>query len=237
MKRNQALNKLKACIPSFGRGYMRWGEEIDKETDKSWLYLDETYTQYKGNGKFFLPEVIEPNFLIGVKTEIDGVTFESRNRDITNGLPRTICLEVTDFAYFGNRHKYGQLKTSSPDWVNLSNSYMTRTNDLHEIDPRIGTIWKTNLRRILSPEDLGEKGCDWEGFSPHEATERFSDLDELYCTAAYVTILRFTGNYTLHVGSYAAMPDEDDFLVKCIDGNITFCEKLKKAIREMTEND
>ena len=48
MTREEAMNELKKCIPSFNRKYIHWGKLVDKEADKSWLYKDDMYSQPDG---------------------------------------------------------------------------------------------------------------------------------------------------------------------------------------------
>ncbi len=228
MTREEAMNELKKCIPSFNRKYIHWGKLVDKETDKSWLYKDEIYSQPDGERKTFLmPEVIPVDFLNGIKANFDDCEYVSVSQN-----PRKVDLSVTDYACYGNTHKYGTLSISGAVWQHeeFGKKWSTSSRRLSNIDPRVTGIWKVDLCKILSNEDLGEKGCDWEGYEANEATCRFSDIDELYCTAAYVALLRIEGDFLLTIDSYVASdPKPFQQLMKIEDGNVTFLPMLRAA--------
>lgn len=239
MRREEALNILRGCIPSFNRKYRHWGKIADKEVDMSWMYLDEYF--YKNNDYsniYTLPEVVPYDFLVGTEGEFYGKKyFVVQNWNTDTRPQRHISLDITDFGLYGNTHKYGDLCISGLGWreEGKTKGIMSTTRD--DIDPRIRGMWKMELRKILSPEDLGEN-ADWEGFEAGEATQRFSNLNELLCTAAYVSLFRFQGPLSLNIGAFYIVPDEEEYLLQVDENdNVTFEPRLLSAVKKMQEED
>jgi hypothetical protein len=225
------MNILTGCIPSFKLPYLHRGSVVDKEVDRSWLYRDEIYSQPRGERKSFpMPEKISSDFLVGIEADLGGKKYVSKRSHSDE--PRKVVLQVTDFGYFGNTHKYGVLKVSGVYWS--EGKYATMSNDLSMIDPRVTGIWSIDLCKIITNEDLGEK-AQWDGYEPHEGTCRFSNISELYCTAAYVSLLRIEGDFALTIGTYAQVPDDDDYLVKVENDVATVFPNLQKSIDKMLE--
>ena len=247
MTREEALNTLQRCIPSFNRKYIHWDKLVDKDEDMSWLYLDETFRKWKSEDDkpYLLPKVIPADYLVGVEAVVDGKTYHSKFNGRIDPhskckVPmRHVALDITDYGLYGNTHKYGNLDVSGVEW----NEDGTDKRSFGSIfsakyDPRISPKWKIDIRKILSPEDVGEKNCDWSGYEAGEATSRFSDLDELLCSAAYVTLLRFEGPLYLNIGAYYVVPEMDDYLLQVDDkDDVTINPRLKAAIKRMTEGE
>lgn len=240
MTREEALKRLKGYIPSFNRKYIHWEKLVDKEQDMSWLFLDEFYRAdwNDWNSKpVKLPTVIPYDFLIGIEGELNHKTYHSiHNWDSENYPHRHIALDITDFGNFGNTHKYGTMSASGIAWREDGTKTFTHSSELQRKDPLARAIWKMDLRKILSKEDLGEKGCDWEGFDAGEATQRFSNMDELLCTAAYVALFRFQGPLYLNIGAFFVVPEDNDYLLRVDENdNVIIAPKLRDAMRRMEE--
>ena len=240
MKRKTALKKLQACIPSFNFEYKRWGEKVvDKDKDHSWLYRDECYRRPDADWKEeppTLPEVIPPDFLIGEEAVIGDEKYVVR-RDPDDTI-RKVCLEVTDFAAYGNTHKYGKLKIRGVHWgrVNDDGLYSwTSSRQLGNVDPRVTGLWDVDLYWII--RDSSYFGEGEIGYEVNEATARFVSRDELYITAAYVAILRVGGPMLLHDGYSAAAFPEKYWLVKIDENdNVTLSPRLRKMMKYFNEN-
>ena len=229
MTRQEAMDELRKCIPSFNRKYLHWGKVKDKEQDKSWLYKDDFYSQPDGERKnFFLPESIPVDFLVGLEADIDGTHYVARRHENRRDY-RKVDLSVTDYACYGNTHKYGTLSIDGVNWKD--GDCTTSSRKLSNIDPRVVGIWKVDICKILSNEDLGEKNCDWDGYEANEATCRFSNIDELYCTAAYVALLRIEGKFDLTIDAWCdANPSEaTQYLLKVDGDEVRFMPMLKAA--------
>lgn len=240
MKRKTALKKLQACIPSFNVEYKRWGEEVvDKEKDKSWLYRDQTYFRPDHDWKDeapTLPEIITPDFLVGTEVEVNDEKYVVK-RDAGDKGIRKVCLEVSDYAAYGNTHKYGKLKIKGVHWSKVdSGPYSwTSSRELGNADPRVTSIWDVDLYWII--RDSSYFGEGERGYEVNEATARFIYNDELYITAAYVSLLRVAGPMLLHDGYFAAAYPEKYWLVKVDENdNVTFSPKLRKMIKYFNEN-
>ena len=232
MTREEALNTLKKCIPSFNRKYVHWDKLVNKDEDLSWLYLDETFRKWnsKDDKPYLLPAVIPADYLTGFEATVNGDTYHS----VARRSKRHIALDITDYGLFGNTHKYGRLEASGVEWKKDGTNLVSFGSIFGEYDPRITPKWDIELRKILSSEDVSEKNCDWSGYDAGEATQRFSDLNELLCTAAYVCLFRFQGPFDLNTGAYYVVPDEEDYLLRVDENdNVTIYPKLKKAISNM----
>lgn len=232
MKRKQALEILSPFIPSLSREYNRWGELTDKAKDRTWLYRDEFFR--KPDAKYndpdrerFLPEVIPAHFLEGMTATLDGVIYKVApaypERDY-----RRVYLEVMDFEYYGNTHKYGKLCIDGVSWRAQEGNGTIIARQLHNIEPRVSSIWDVDLCRIVADGEMDASECP-----AGESTARFVFLDELIATAAYVTILRVQGPCILDNGSsYAAVRKADDLLLKIDEKDeVTICPKLKRILR------
>ena len=241
MTRQEALEKLQALIPSFRRKYIHWGELVDKDVDRSWLYRDDLKWDKKNNNITY-PEVIPADYLIGLKgtlkdrTTGEDIEYETVPHYDEDGGGRKIALEVMDFGYYGNTHKYGTLKVSGVEWRNLTNGYTTMCSELDDIDPHVSFYWNVDLFKIIDDNDLSQKKDDWDCYNPNEATQRFESLAELYCTAAYVALLRYQGPIYLFEGSWCCVPSKKDYLLTVDENdNVEFYDELKWAIRVMEE--
>ena len=234
MTREEAIEKLAPFIPSLKREYNRWGELRDKNKDRSWLYRDESYR--KPSAKWddpdrerYLPEVIPENFLEGTVADIDGEKFyvkrsyPSIERDY-----RRVYLEIMDFAMYGNTHKYGKLQIDGLSWSRIGPNSRTASFKLDDVEPRVKGIWDVDLLRIVAEGEMGGGECP-----PGEATGRFVYLDELFATAAYVTLLRIQGPCVLdNASSYATVRTEKDILLRVAENDeVTFGPKLKKVLQ------
>jgi hypothetical protein len=103
--------------------------------------------------------------------------------------------------------------------------------------PQAKSHYEVKLYKIIAPDDLSQKVDDWDGYDPGCATQRFENLAELYCTAAYVSLLRVGGPYYLYVGESYVVPDETDYLLVVDENdNVEFCRELNWAINEMESN-
>lgn len=233
MTREEALKKLEPFIPSLKRDYCRWGEKkVDKTKDRSWLYRDESYR--KPSAKWndpdkerYMPEVIPQDFLEGLTVEVEGSKYEVE-RGSEYGNYRRIYLQVTDFACYGNTHKYGKLEISGLHWRKIGESGWHSWNKLSDEEPRVTGIWDVDLFRIVGEGEMSESECP-----AGEATGRFVYLDELIATAAYVTLLRIEGPFTLdNAGSYASVRKAEDILVTVDEnGNVVWGEKIKRILK------
>lgn len=223
---------LEPFIPSLTRQYNRWGaENVNKSKDRTWLYRDEYYERPNAEWndprkREYMPEQIPEHFLEGIETEINGEKFISRKsypeRDY-----RRVYLEITDFAAYGNTHKYGKLLIDGVYWSSLNNSYSYSSGKLTDVEPRVESIWSVDLFRIVGNGEMSGGECP-----AGEATGRFVYLDELIATAAYVTLLRVQGPVILdNARSYATVRKDDDILLSInADGNVEFGEKLKRIL-------
>lgn len=238
MTRQEALEKLQALIPSFRRDYIHWEKLVDKETDRSWLYRDELKWDKKNN-LIDYPEVIPADYMVGIKGTLkDNMTGEDVAYETVphyaGDKRRKIALDIVDFAYYGNTHKYGTLKVSGVEWRNLTNGKTTMCSYLEDIEPRARFCWDVDLFKIIDDNDLSQKKDDWDSYDPNEATQRFESLAELYCTAAYVALLRYQGPIYLYEGSWCCVPEEIDYLLTVDENdNVEFCDELKWAIGVM----
>ena len=234
MTREEAIEKLTPFIPSLKREYYRWGELRDKNEDRSWLYRDEPYM--RPNAKWsdpdrerYLPEVIPENFLEGTVADIDGEKFCVKRSylSIERGY-RRVYLGITDFAMYGNTHKYGKLQIDGLRWSRIGTNSMTSSNKLNDVEPRVQGIWDVDLFRIVAEGEMSAGECP-----VGEATARFTYIDELIATAAYVTLIRIQGPCVLdNASSYATMRTDNDILLS-IDKNdeVTFGKKILRILK------
>ena len=231
MTREEALKKLEPFIPSLKREYIRWGKTVDKNIDKSWLYRDESYrkshaTWNDPDREKYLPEVISEHFLEGLTIEVEGESYVAeRSREYDY---RRVYLEVTDFACYGNTHKYGKLEIDGLHWRKVGEkSGWHSWGRLSDEEPRVTGIWDIDLFRIVGEGEMAGSECP-----PFEATARFVYLDELVATAAYVTLKRIEGPFILdNASSYATVREAKDILVTVgADGNVEWGEKIKRIL-------
>lgn len=234
MTREEAIKQLAPFIPSLNREYIRWDEPRDKNEDRSWLYRDEPYR--KPNAKWddpdkerYLPEVIPENFLEGTLAEIDGKEYRAKRSfaSSTRGY-RRVYLEITDFAMYGNTHKYGKLQIDGLIWAESGTKSSTFYYKLEDVEPRVQGIWDVDLFRIVAEGEMSAEECP-----VGEATARFTYIDELVATAAYVTLIRIQGPCILdNASSYATMRTDNDILLS-IDKNdeVSFGKKMIRILR------
>lgn len=230
MTREEAIKVLEPFIPSLNREYKRWGEKlIDKTQDKSWLYRDEYFERPSAkygdpNRSEYLPEKIPADFLVGIEAEDNGEKYVSCNGEGS----RRAHLEITDFAYYGNTHKYGKLQINGLYWVSKETGYTLLSSKLSDIDPRIQSIWDVDLFRIVEDGEMSMSECE-----PGAATGRFVYLDELIATAAYVTLIRVMGPVEMdNASSYATVrKDEDMLLTVDKNDNVVFGDKLISVLK------
>lgn len=239
MTREEAIKKLAPFIPSLNREYIRWGKLRDKNEDRSWLYRDEPYRRPSAkwndaDRERYLPEVIPENFLEGTLADINGEKFcVKRSYPSTERNYRRVYLEITDFAMYGNTHKYGKLKIDGLRWSGIGNNSATSWNKLDDVEPRVRGIWDVDLFRIVAEGEMSAEECP-----VGEATARFTYIDELVATAAYVTLIRIQGPCILdNASSYATMRTDNDILLS-VDKNdeVTFCEKMIRILRLKEES-
>ena len=232
MTREEALKVLEPFIPSLQREYNRWGEKTDKVKDRSWLYRDEYFERPHAEWndprkREYMPEQILEHFLEGLETEVDGEKFIVR-KSYPERNYRRVYLEITDFAAYGNTHKYGKLCIDGVHWGSPDSPYATHSwNKLTDVEPRVRNIWDVDLFRIVGEGEMSASECP-----VGEATARFVYLDELVATAAYVTLLRIEGPLILdNASSYATVRSEKDILVTVdANGNVEWGEKLKRIL-------
>ena len=203
MKRQELMKKLETEIPSFNREYKRWGEKVvDKNKDKSWVYIDEPYYVPGSYESYSLPEKIPVDYLVGLTGEVDGTTYTSKSaKDI-----RKVALSIVDFGLYGNTHKYGTLNISGCSWT--SGTCVIMSNELSKIDPRVRGVWNVDLRRIVPEGEMDVSEC-----KPFDATQRFCDVGELIATAVYVCLLRIEGPFDLIIGEYYESQNENNTLI------------------------
>ena len=139
-----------------------------------------------------------------------------------------VYLQVLDFGYYGNTHKYGQLKIAGLYWYDDERFVKVYACELNDIEPRVQSIWDVDLLRIVAEGEMGGGECP-----PGEATERFVYLDELFATSAYVTLLRIQGPCVLdNASSFATVRTEKDILLRVAENDeVTFGPKLKKVLQ------
>ena len=237
MTREEAIEKLVPFIPSLKLEYNRWGELRDKNEDRSWLYRDETYRRPSAkwndpDRERYLPEVIPENFLEGTVADINGEKFcAKRSYPSIERDYRRVYLEITDFAMYGNTHKYGKLLIDGLRWSIIGSNLSTSWNKLNDVEPRVQNIWEVNLFRIVAEGEMSATECP-----VGEATARFTYIDELIATAAYVTLIRIQGPCVLdNASSYATVRTDNDILLN-VDKNdqVTFGKKLLRILESET---
>lgn len=234
MTKEEAIKKLTPFIPSLRREYNRWGKLRDKNEDRSWLYRDEPYRRPSAkwndpDRERYLPEVIPENFLEGTVADINGEKFcVKRCYPSIERNYRRVYLEITDFAVYGNTHKYGKLRIDGLRWSRIGTNSMTSSNKLADAEPRVHGIWDVDLFRIVAEGEMSAEECP-----VGEATARFTYIDELVATAAYVTLIRIQGPCVLdNASSYATVRTDNDILLS-VDKNdeVTFGKKMLKILK------
>ena len=232
MTREEAIKKLEPFIPSLSRQYNRWEDEnIDKTADKSWLWRDEHFVRPSSkwddpHKHEYMPERIPEHFLEGLETEIDGEKYVVRKSHFEQDC-RRVHLDVTDFADYGNTHKYGVLHINGVHWSS-SDGATHWWNKLTDVEPRVKGKWDVDLFRIVGEGEMSGSECP-----VGDSTARFVYLDELIATAAYVTLLRVEGPIVLdNTGTYASVIKKDDILLTVNrDGNVEWGNKLKNILK------
>lgn len=232
MTRDEAIKIIEPFIPSLQRNYLRWGEETDKSKDRSWLYRDEWYGRPSAawndpDRERSMPEVIPENFLESLAVEIDGKKYVVK-RSYPERNYRRVYLQITDFAYYGNTHKYGKLQIDGVCWSYEDGGGHISQRKLDDTEPRVRNIWDVNLFRIVGEGEMSASECPIG-----ESTARFVSLEELVATAAYVTLLRIGGPFVLdNASSYATVRRKEDILVTAdADGNVMWGEKIKRILK------
>jgi len=159
MTRGDAIEQLKPFIPSLNRAYRRWGELQNKAEDRSWLYRDESFrrpgaTYDNPNKEEYLPEVIPEHFLEDTVVELKGHKYKVV-RENPLWTYRRVYLQVLDFGYYGNTHKYGQLKIAGLYWYDDERFVKVYACELNDIEPRVQSIWDVDLLRIVAEGEMG----------------------------------------------------------------------------------
>ncbi len=217
MKRYTLIKRLERSLPSFSLPYFRWTEEVDKTEDRSWLYSDRNNPT--------LAEHIPEDYLVGIRaTTSDGAHYTSR-RKVEREKWRMVKLEIVDFGYYGNTHKYGKLVIDGVEWYSDELGGCRIYSELREIEPLVSYAWNVNLCKIIRPED---GFFEQYGYESGRSTERFTDLSELYATAAYVALFRVSGPFSLYEGSFCTAPRKKD-LVLSVDNqdNVSIGKEFK----------
>lgn len=204
MKRKTLLCRLEKNLPSFSLEFIRWGEKMDKSKDLSWLFEDD----YDCN----LPVQIPRDFLVGAKATVDGDLYVLENK---RECGRVLSLDITDFGYFGNTHKYGELFIDGVKWICKEKETIRMCRALDEVEPRAAYTWKVNICKIIRPED---GFFEADGYESGERTKRFTQLSELYGMAAYVALFRVLGPFELYEGSHCCVHKKKD-LILSVDEN------------------
>ena len=206
MKRKTLIGRLKKNLPSFALPFIKWGEEVDKAKDRSWLYLDE--------GNTLLAEHIPEDYLAGLKvTTSDGKHYTSITRS-EQEKGRIVKLEIMDFGFYGNTHKYGELNISGVEWREDETGMYRSCSELREIDPRISYSWNVKLCKIIRPED---GFFEQDGYESGCNTQRFTKLSELYATAVYVALFRVLGPFSLYECASCVVPRKKDLILSVDD--------------------
>ena len=138
---------------------------------------------------------------------------------------RKVNLEVMDFGLYGNQHKYGELYISGVAFVNGNTC---RYGSINAMDNRIQPSWKIDIRKIITESDsfAGE-----DGFELGEGTQRFDDLLELCCTAAYVALLRIEGPFVMYYGDRVCVLGKDKIMLEVgVNGAAYLGPVLKKLL-------
>lgn len=234
MTRQEALNILAPYIPSMTREYFRWGKKTDKEKDRSWLYRDDYYAKPDApygdpdRVKTF-PEKIPVDFLEGLEAEFEGKTYVAK-RDEWEKDYRRVYLEIVDFGYWGNKHKYGKLQITGLHWSSGKGGMSCR--QLSNVDPRVTGIWDVDICRIVAEGELDPSECP-----PGESSQRFDTIEELIATAAYVALLRVEGPIKMdNASSYASAERKDDMILTVDkNDNVTFEKKLLETLNDLNE--
>lgn len=217
MRRENLMQMLIPHIRFFNSEYRRWGEPTDKDEDLSWLYLDDlTHAP--------LPVKIPANFLEGIQVVEDNKTWTTQARKDCPG--RKVNLEVMDFAPYGNQHKYGELYISGVEFVNGDTCRFGFF--MNAMDNRIQPSWKIDIRKIITERDSFAGG---DGYELGEGTQRFDDLLELCCTAAYVALLRIEGPFVMYYGDRVCVLGKDKIMLKVgVNGAAYLGPVLKKLL-------
>lgn len=225
MKRDTLLKRLEAALPSASLPYYRWGEERDKKEDRSWLYIDsDSFRDSFGNGIPRLPEKIPADFLCGITAEYNGRTLVSGRRPDRDY--RKVTLNVTDYASYGNTHKYGSLCIEGLNWLTPEGGYLI-SSSLRDVEPRVVSFWNSDLRHIIRPED-GFREAD--GYETGEGTQRFTSLTELYTVAAYVVLLRILGPVRFYDCDRCVVPKSDELILQVDDDDNVIIGKAFEII-------
>lgn len=218
MKRRTILRRLEVNLPSFSVPFIKWGREIDKATDTSWLYASD-----RNPG---LPDRIPADFLEGRELDIKGKHYVSRAIERHRKEEgRMIKLEVIDFAFYGNRHKYGSLYIDGLEWYNADSGCTASGTAFHEADPLVDYYWKVELYKIIRKED---GFFEEPGYETGQRTQRFTTMGELYATAAYVSLFRVLGPFSLYEGSYCTVPRKKDLILSVdAEDNVTIGSAIR----------
>jgi hypothetical protein len=233
MKRQELMDILKQVITSFKLEYNPYGDEVvDKEKDLSWLFEDD----YDIKGK--LPVKIPADYLIGNKyTTDEGEITITKRMIYKHGMGATytgrkVALDVKDFGFCGNYHKYGDLIISGVEYHSDNNHISLSA--FRDADPVVRYSWKMYLSKICSDADKAHG--DWEGYENGMAIHRFSEYVDLYATAAYVSLLRVEGAFFLYEGSPVCVPDEKDMLLEVDDDdNVIYVGEVIQTIIDIVK--
>ena len=217
MKRSELMDLLKKRISFFDREYKRWGEETDKTKDLSWLYLDDLAYDP-------MPVTIPKDYLVGLQASINGKDWETKPRYDCPG--RKVNLEVMDFGFYGNQHKYGEVFISGVQWV--SGNISSFGSSFEAVENRARSNWKMDIRKIITEAD---SYAQTDGYNLGEGSERFENLEELYCTAAYVALLRIEGPFVMYLGSTVCVLGKDKIMLKVgRNGAVSLGPVMKRLI-------
>ena len=134
---------------------------------------------------------------------------------------------------YGNTHKYGKLQIEGLRWSRIGSNTATSWNKLGDVEPRVQGIWDVDLFRIVAEGEMSAEECP-----VGEATARFTYIDELVATAAYVTLIRIQGPCVLdNASSYATERTDKDILLS-VDKNdeVTFGKKMLRILKLKEES-
>ena len=208
MKRKTLLKRLEKTLPSFSLPFIQWGEEIDKTTDKRWLWEDQKNPS--------LPEQITEDYLVGIHVETPNGDHYTSARRFGRESSRMVKLDIMDFAFYGNTHKYGTLIIDGVEWhPGNDNKTSVLSSELREKAPLVQYAWDVELFKIIREED---GFFEEPGYETGSRTARFTSLAELYATAAYVALYRILGPFSLFEGSWATVPQIEELLLS-VDSN------------------
>lgn len=221
MERDPFLSLLKEFIPSLRRKWSGYGGTCDEKDKYGFLYKDDPIYYRKPDGKLVcksLPFFIPDDFLTG-KTIVNKndpldqlISVPPRKKDGKI----VVGMTVTSFAGYGiYEHTYGALNIPAPKWAKIDRPTVIVAGSLREycdsqdFDPRVGGIWKTELCRIITEEDINSR-ANWDGWKTGDANPRFVSISEMFLTACWVSLVRIGNPFVLRgTESYYYNSDKD----------------------------